>query len=87
VSSVAVGRSGMQGFVFVVVSSFVIGLGIVGSIIGEASISSALSPLNCGDECGFCSEGMVAGASSIVGFSVISVFVGISVVVGRIVVG
>jgi len=76
----------VQSFVFVVVSSFVIGLSVVSRSIGESSISSAMSPVNCGDECGLCSEEVVAGASSIVVFSVISVFVGISVIVGHIVV-
>jgi len=87
-SSVTVDRSRMRNFIFVVVSSFVIGLSVIGSSIGEsASVSSAMSPVNCSKECGLYSGEVVAGASSVVVVSVISVVVVLSVVVGRLVVG
>jgi len=57
-SAVAVDRSEMQSFVFVVISSFaivgiVVGLSLIGVGIGEStSVSSARSALNCGNDGG-----------------------------------
>ncbi len=59
VSSVAVGRSGMRSFRFMIGSSLavvgiVVGLSAVGGGIGESTlVSSTMSPVNCVNGCGW----------------------------------
>jgi len=86
VLDVAVDQSEKQSFVFVVVLSFalvniVVGVSFIGIGIGVSTlVSSAVSPVSCGNDGGLLSEEVVARASSIVVFSVVLVVVVISIV-------
>ncbi len=53
VASLAVDWLGVQSFVFVVISSFVVGLNVIGCGIGKlTAVSSAVLLVNCGSDCG-----------------------------------